>query len=118
MRDDAARAGHGAAKRGPLAGPAAQVPAPGHPIPLRASLLLPSVASRALRRLPQMAELLRAPPARNVFNREKESAWFCVAAATLRSVASQLRNAVTSAALNSVGWRLSLCKMKQRIQNQ
>jgi hypothetical protein len=47
-----------------------------------------------------------------------DSAWFCVAAATLRRLASQLRNAVTSAAPMAAGWRLPWKKMKYRIQYQ
>ena len=47
-----------------------------------------------------------------------ESAWFCVAAATSRSVASQLRNAVTSRAPISAGWRLPWKSTKYRIQYQ
>ena len=40
-------------------------------------------------------------------NRSALSAWFCVEAATSASVASEVRNVVTSGAPMSAGWRLS-----------
>ena len=45
-------------------------------------------------------------------NSSAASAWFCVAAATLRSVASQERNPCTSGPPISRGWRLRWKRIK------